>query len=268
MIVTTAPKATEIMIKNASEAARVFGAEFRPRGRNSVSNMLKKVNEPVLIAEANRLIYYKDLNTEPFFYHPNSAMFRAKSYLKTKKDPFINACGLKNGMSVADMTLGLGSDTVLASLVVGKTGKVFGTEANPVISYILKEGLRTYQTNHDLINQAMRRIKVMNRHHLDWLAEQPDSSVDVVYFDPMFEEDVKGSPGILPLKHLALSSPADGSSFLKVLSEAKRVAKVRVVLKDHYRSRRFEEGSFTVSVRTSATYHFGVWEKSRDGIMD
>ena len=84
-----------------------------------------------------------------------------------------------------------------------------------------------------------------------------DHSVDVVYFDPMFDENIIESNGIRELTHLA----ATHSLTDKILQEAKRVARKRVVLKDHYRSPRFEQFSFNVCKRKTAKFHYGYIEK-------
>ncbi|MGQ0516376.1 class I SAM-dependent methyltransferase, partial [Bacillus sp. D-CC] len=75
-----------------------------------------------------------------------------------------------------------------------------------------------------------------------------------VYLDPMFEETVIESDGIKGLKHFALYHDITDET----IAEAKRVARKRVVLKDHFRSSRFEKHNFHVYKRKSAKFHFGV----------
>ncbi|TMW73291.1 class I SAM-dependent methyltransferase [Alteribacter natronophilus] len=266
MIVTTAPKATPVMLRRAEEASSALSIPYVERGRFSVTGLQKKWRCPVLVAESSRLTLHNP-GTGPLFYHPNAAMIRAKVFLKTGEDPMIGAAGLEQGMSFADMTLGLGADALVASLAVGKCGKVFGTEHNPVLSHIVKEGLREFETGVPSVNEAMRRIRVFAHHHLKWLKTMPESSVDVVYFDPMFTEQVSGADGLSPLKNL-VSTVSDTAEFHQAVREARRVARKRVVLKDHFRSGRFQEGGFSVEVRPSATYHFGVWNKQDSAIMD
>ena len=57
----------------------------------------------------------------------------------------------------------------------------------------------------------------------------------------MFEETVIESDGIKGLKHFALYHDITDET----IAEAKRVARKRVVLKDHFRSSRFEKHNFT-----------------------
>ena len=48
------------------------------------------------------------------------------------------------------------------------------------------------------LQTAMKRIQVKHADCADYLRELPDSSVDVIYFDPMFHEPVETSDGIAP----------------------------------------------------------------------
>jgi hypothetical protein len=72
----------------------------------------------------------------------------------------------------------------------------------------------------------------------------------------MFEETIEESVGLVPLKHIANYSPLEKET----INEAKRVAKRRIVLKDHWKSKRFEQHGFHVLVRKSAKFHYGVIE--------
>ncbi|WP_096435321.1 class I SAM-dependent methyltransferase [Alteribacter populi] len=267
IVVTTAPKETTRMMTRAVHAQDALSAPLIKRGHASVTRIMEKYKAHVVVAEQDRLMLYTATDSAPFFYHPNSAMFRAKAFLKTGHDPFVDAAKLREGMTVADGTIGLGSDAVLASLAVKKSGKVFGTEVNPILAYMIEEGLKSYKVEPNVIENALRRIQVINEHHQAWLKKQETSSIDVVYFDPMFQETVKGSSGIQALKQLAYNDE-DDILFGQTIREAKRVARQRVVLKDHFRSRRFNALGLTQQIRPSATYHFGVWEKQTNGIMD
>ena len=56
----------------------------------------------------------------------------------------------------------------------------------------------------------------------------------------MFEESILESDGIRTLTHFAVTH----SLTEEIIEEAKRVARNRVVLKDHFRSLRFEQFGF------------------------
>src|SRR5262249_39484281 len=150
--------------------------------------------------------------------------------------PFADAAKLSKGMTVLDCTLGLASDSIVASFLVGREGSVTGTEGQKYLAYIVKEGLKTWDTGIPQMNEAMERINVIQAASLDYLKGLNDASVDCVYFDPMFEESIIGSVGIKALTHFAIYNDLDEET----MEEALRVAKFRVVLKDHFRSSRFE----------------------------
>ena len=73
----------------------------------------------------------------------------------------------------------------------------------------------------------------------------------------MFDESILESNGIRELTHLA----APHSLSENIIQEAKRVARKRVVLKDHFRSPRFEQFGFNVCKRKTAKFHYGFIEK-------
>jgi hypothetical protein len=81
-----------------------------------------------------------------------------------------------------------------------------------------------------------------------------DNSFDVVYFDPMFQEQIDESNGINGIKAIALYTTLTPMA----IQEAKRVAKQKVVLKDHWKSSRFEEHGFTVQKRKTSKFHYGT----------
>ena len=103
----------------------------------------------------------------------------------------------------------------------------------------------------------MRRIELKSSLALDFLKTLPDNSYDCVYFDPMFEENISESHGIKGLAGLAVYEPLSEET----IHHAYRVARERVVLKDHYRSSRFEQFGFDVQIRKTAKFHFGILEK-------
>lgn len=254
MIITTAGRTNEQMIQIAIEIAEKLNIQYEPRNKKSITYMQKTFLDDVLVVGKERLEYYKIGIREPFFFHPNSAMFRVKRIINLENDPFIEATNLTYGSTFLDCTLGLGSDSITASFVVGDLGKVVGLEQSQIIAYVVQTGLKTWKTELEELNQAMRRISVKNCDHLTFLKQQPTNSFDVVYFDPMFDEEIKTSNGIESIRSLASYIPLSKDA----IEEAKRVAKKRVVLKDHFRSERFAQYHFHVYRRKTAKFHYGV----------
>ncbi|WP_338789449.1 class I SAM-dependent methyltransferase [Metabacillus sp. FJAT-53654] len=258
MIVTTSSRPDDQLIQTAMEIAFELNGSYVKRSKQAVEYLKKNYRDNTLVVGKSRLeLHFLDQNN-PLFFHPNSAMFRIKRLLKGEKDPFSEACNLQVGDSFLDCTLGLASDSIVASYIVGKEGIVKGIEESSSLAYIVKTGLQQWETGLEVLDNAMKRIDVSSNDHLTFLRGCPNNSYDVIYFDPMFEETIEESIGILPLKSIANFTPLKKEA----INEAKRVAKRRIVLKDHWRSTRFEENGFIVNIRKSAKFHYGVIEIS------
>lgn len=256
MIVTTAGRTNDEMVDLAKKTALELNVTFIDRKKRSIAKLQNQTNEDVLVVGKNRIEIYPLHGDEPLFFHPNSAMFRMKRIMKGEHDPFIQASGLTQGNSILDCTLGLGSDSIVASLVVGGTGKVTSLEGNKYLYYLLKGGLKSWDTGNTIMNEAMARIDVMHENYESFLTSCPPNSFDIVYFDPMFEEKIDESEGIRGLRNFAIYSTLSPEA----IEAAKRVAKKKVVLKDHWKSEQFEKYGFTVYKRKTAKFHFGVIE--------
>jgi 16S rRNA G966 N2-methylase RsmD len=256
MIVTTAGRTNKEMIEKAKQIANELRIRYVTRNKSSVEAIQRQWHDDVLVVGKNRLEIRPMNGDEPLFFHPNSAMFRVKRILRGESEPFLQATKLTKGMSFLDCTLGLASDSIVASTVVGESGKVTGIEGNRYIAYLVKHGLQHWDSGLEKMNEAMRRIQVIQNDYRTFLASLPDRSFDVVYFDPMFEEAILESDGIKGIKPFALYTELTE----EVIAEAKRVARKRVVLKDHWKSTRFERFDFTVYVRKTAKFHFATIE--------
>lgn len=257
MIITTAGRTNNEMIQLANEYAKDLQIPFVDRRKLSVEEIMAQEIDDVLVVGKNRLEIYPLYHPhEPIFFHPNSAMFRVKRLIRGEDDPLVHAARLDKGMTILDCTLGLGSDSIVASSVVGKSGRVVGIEGNRYTAFLLQHGLKVWESGNDEMKLAMSRIEVVHRNHLAFLKEQQNNSFDVVYFDPMFDEKIEESDGIKGLRIIALYTDI----LEEAIEEAKRVAKKRVVLKDHWKSTRFEKFGFSVYRRKTSKFHFGVIE--------
>ena len=134
---------------------------------------------------------------------------------------------------------------------------ITGCEGNRFLAYLMKVGLQTWSDGDPSIIKAMRRIGLTYSLAIDVLKTLPDNSYDCVYFDPMFEENILESDGIKGMRNLALYEELTKET----IDHAYRVAKERVVLKDHFRSLRFEQFGFQVHIRKNAKFHFGILKK-------
>jgi hypothetical protein len=257
MFVTTAGRTNRQMTEKAIETAVSLGVDFIPRNKKSISNLQSLADSDCIVVGKERLELFGKGANQPFFFHPNSAMFRIKRLMNGEHDPFVTASGLDKGMSFLDCTLGLASDSIVASFVVGETGKVTGVEAQPFLAYLVKTGLDSWDSGLAAMNEAMKTIHVINDNAHNILRSLQNESADIVYFDPMFEESILESDGIKTLGEFAIHEDIQE----EMINEAIRVARKRVVMKDHYRSSRFEKFGFQVLRRKTAKFHFGWIEK-------
>jgi SAM-dependent methyltransferase len=188
-------------------------------------------------------------------FHPNLAIIRILQGLRGEQDRFLAATNLKSGQTFLDATLGLGTDALVAAWQVGRSGKVMAFENSPLLAALMKEGLHSLKAKQlptitnpnkqkawqELI-LASQRIEVIWGDHQSLLAELPDSSFDVIYFDPMFRHTREKSSSIQPLHRYSDHRPLQAET----IKEACRVACSRVVLKERKGSSEFARLGFEV----------------------
>lgn len=253
IIVTTAGRPTETTIMFAKEAASKLNLPYIERQKRTVIQLQNQYVSHVLVATKKRWEYYGLNTTEPFFFHPSSAMFRIKRLERGETDPLVDVCTLKEGDSFLDCTLGYASDSLIASFIVGESGSVTGCEASPVLAFILQEAFHSQRTDHLEYLSLMERIQVVPEEATSFLKKQQDNSYDVVYLDPMFESTIKESGNISPLRHVGIQDELTEAW----INEAVRVARKRVVLKTHYSSQWFEQFGFNQVIRKNTKFHYG-----------
>ncbi|MBT2575379.1 class I SAM-dependent methyltransferase [Bacillus sp. ISL-51] len=251
-MITTSYRPSDDTIRTAQTLAKKLNDSYCSRNKQPIEKMLKNAENDLLVIGKERFELYTKRGGK-FFFHPNTAMFRAKRFLRGEVEPMLKASGLSEGDSFLDCTLGLASDAILASMAVGESGTVVGVEKNKLVSLLVKTGLHTWETDIETLQTAMKRIKVEHADCAAYLQSLPDSSVDVIYFDPMFHEPIETSDGIGPLRAFA----EDGFNE-ECIQHAVRAARKCVVLKDHWKSPRFERYGFKVLKRKTALFHFGV----------
>ncbi|WP_010093119.1 class I SAM-dependent methyltransferase [Ornithinibacillus scapharcae] len=256
MIITTSGKPTSEIIAKAKQLSIEYGIPYKPRHGISIKSFKNQYLDDTVVVGSDKIIISPLSSNNNVFFHPNLAIVRAKRVLKGEHEPLLSTAKLKEGMSFLDCTLGLASDSIIASLAVGDTGKVIGIEGNEMLSFLVKEGLRSFQSGNSTIDQAMRRISVFNQDHLFFLKNQPTNSIDVVYFDPMFQEAIDTSNGIDIIKEHTIMADISHD----IITEAKRVAIERVILKDHWKSNRFAQYGFTQFKRKTSLFHYGSIE--------
>lgn len=252
-VITTGGRPDEQSRNLAIEAAKVLGYDVIERNKRSIARIQRDYESAVLVAGSNRYDLYRVGMEQPLFFHPNSAAFRLKRMMNGETDPLIDVAQLKNGDSFLDCTLGLGSDSIIASFVVGNSGKVQGIEGDADIAFITGRGLKSYDSQSDALKEAMQHVQVIHADAIKFLESQPDASWDIVYIDPMFSKPIDESSNFTPLRKVGLQS----SLTEKWVAEAKRVSKRRVVVKDRFDSPIFDTFKLDRIVRPNTKFHFG-----------
>ncbi len=243
VIVTTSLGMNEILVFQARKIAEQLQLDYQERKKRSVQSFLTEA-DAVLVLYQDQLIL-EQKNGQRLFFHPDTAMLRIKS----GRDPLLELVG-EQPKTVLDCTMGLASD----SLVLASGGhRITALESSFWPHFIVSHGLQTTDTGNTQLNQAMRSIQTVCTDSLIYLKTQLSKSVDVVYFDPMFSEDIKESQNLIGIT--ALANPARLTA--EVVEEAKRVAREKIILKAHFRDSIFEELGFLRQVRPNQKFHYG-----------
>jgi hypothetical protein len=239
-IATTGRKWNRSSEKLAREMAERLNIPYAERGRTNIPELCQSYDAKFALVAKKGLLTLVTPEAELFF-HPNMAHLRLKNLRFGDGDRMAEAMDLKPGMDVLDCTLGFGADAIVASSVVGDSGSVTGLESQPLIEAVVGYGLANYTNDTDTVIAAMRRVKTVCTEAYEYLKAQPDNSVDVIYFDPMFRHPFAESKNIAPLRPVANKNPLK----LETIAEARRVARQRVVLKESSKSREFARLGFT-----------------------
>ena len=222
-------------------------------GCNWLTKPIPDKNTPIL--NITRQAVFLQNEGECLSFHPSMALLRLLNIFRGESDRYLEATGLSPGDILLDATLGLGTDALIGAWAVGEKGRVLAVEHSPILSAIVQDGLASLikgplpqvknpnkRKAWHVLSQAARRIQIHWGNHVDFLKHQPDSSVDVVYFDPMFRLTRIQSSSIRPLHYWsnleALSEEA--------VYEARRVARKRIVLKERKNSSEFARLGFTI----------------------
>ena len=169
MIVTTAGRTNKEMTAYAEQIAIDLQSSFLVRNDRPIYELHEQYKQDILVVGKNRLVIFPQGTEESFFFHPNSAMFRVKRLMRGEHDPFLQAAQLEKGMTVLDCTLGMASDSIVASYAVGESGQVTGLEGNRYMAYLIEKGLQQWDAGVTEMTEAMQRITVKHTEHLSFL---------------------------------------------------------------------------------------------------
>lgn len=258
IVVTTTREAEENLIVKAKRIAEELSIPYINRGNLSVKKtLLKGKADYLLVVEKDKISINKEDGI--LFWHPNMSELKIKSIKQGNKEALTEAVRLTEGSSILDCTLGLGGDSLVFAYVVGENGIVVGTEVNKYIAYLTKKGLETYKNDHGVTPDYMKYVQVVNESYEEYLLRQGDNSFDVVYFDPMFKKPNKKSESINAFRDFA----DKGGLTKKILNEALRVCRKRVVIKERYGENDFDKLGIKMfyGSRRKGSIIYGVIEK-------
>jgi 16S rRNA (guanine1516-N2)-methyltransferase len=234
-----------------------LGGRWVPRRQFSLSKLRRRYTEDeIMLLTEQEIRYFSADHHLPLFFHPSTAAIRIKRMLKGEADSLISIAGLTEGDTVLDCTAGLASDSILFYYAVGVSGKVTALESTRTLVMLLQEGLTHYESDIAAINSAMRRITIIHAEYLAYLQGMPAGSVDVIYFDPMFRLPIVESSAISPLRDIANAEALS----VEAIAEAKRVARKKVIFKEHKDSKEFARLDFAKVFRSQTNIAYGVIE--------
>ncbi len=234
-IIATTTQSIDYLAPDFRAFLKESGISYVPRQRKSLARIQAENQvSAVIVWETPGPVMY--LNGSKFFFHPSMAKVRISAFRKNETpDPLIQACELKEDDHFLDCTLGLGADAIVASYFTPR-GKVVGVESSTAVSFIVKWGMRLYESNMLWLQETIQRIQVINQEHTQYLKDMEDNSFDIVYFDPMFRIPLMKSQAISPLREAANSAPLSEEA----VAQACRVARRKVVIKERKGSSEFE----------------------------
>jgi len=233
-VVTTSHKPRRKQIEIAKKLSKDLGVDYVPR--RALSEIMKKgeVDFYYVVERDGRIVIrWKE---GEFFFHPATAKVRMRNLNAGGKDYLIESLKLEGYETVLDVTFGLGAEAILIAHFLPK-GKVIGLEKSIHVYRVVRWGIENYVSKTDWINDALKRITVINADFREYIKDLKDDSVDVVYCDPMFENPVYESNSINPIRPFASYDTLDKDD----LKEMLRVAKKRVVIKSHIKDTLFKK---------------------------
>ncbi|MDQ6418113.1 class I SAM-dependent methyltransferase [Paenibacillus sp. LHD-117] len=255
MIVTTAPVPTMRTIEQSKRLAVELSAQHVPRRGASVRKLLERSGDGRAIVVTDREIrFYDGDEAPPLYFHPSMAFIRVKRLRKGETDLLIELSGCLPGDRVIDCTAGMAADALVFSYAVGESGSVVALESEPILCAVVREGLAAYESGLDDVDAAMKRIRLLCREHSRFLADQPDNSADIVYFDPMFRQPILESSAIGAFRSIANMDALTE----EVVNQAKRVARKTVIMKEHQGSKEFERLGFERRHVNTSKIAYGV----------
>ena len=227
LFVTTSLRPSTTQTERAEQLAAELDCPIAMRKKEGLEKFFGRFPDAdrALIVQGDRLML-ESRGGSRFFHHPNMAALRLKNVRGGQRDLLLDAARLGPGDEVLDATLGFAGEATLCAWATGV--EVHGIEAVPEVGIVLRDGLQRTITQSEILNAAMRRVKVVHlAHHAEFLRACPSSRYDVICFDPFFDAPTSPVESLVTLKAFGEHGPL----LPETLAEAIRVARKRVIVK-------------------------------------
>ena len=235
-ILTTSQKSNEVIQEEAKALASSMHMTYIKRGKTSIPALFRSHQcEYVAVLSGTSLTIYFSENQQHSF-HLSMAQLRILRIERGEGDHLVNAVQIildrkevheGQQFTFLDSTIGLASDSIIVSYAF-PNAQIQGLEGSFPIWLATSYGLEHYVHSEDSVTNALRRIKVHHDTFENYLPNLPDNSIDIIYFDPMFEVPVEESPQFKPLRGHTVESHIDDI----IMSSAMRVARYGVIIKE------------------------------------
>ena len=220
IVVTTSVKTNNELNEKAHNIAKFLNFNYIPRNKRTIKQMLIQA-DGVVVVYKTKLSYFE--GDKELFFHLDTSALKIKN---NDNEPLIEIIGSEK-QNILDCTMGLAGDSIILSYY---EHKVMTLEKNKIIYLI-----------------------VSNVDSVKFLKNCPDNSFDIVYFDPMFSHNIEESKNLAGIETLA-NQDFPTADFL---TEAKRVAKKKVIVKAHFKDDIFEKFDFIRLTRKNTKFHYG-----------
>lgn len=156
----------------------------------------------------------------------NSIDLRTGSGGLSRKQPLARAIG-RSSRSVLDATAGFGHDAFLLACL---GWNVYAVERHPIIFMLLEESLQSTRRSLKTEKILCNRLKIHHQEAIQWLEDERNPKVDVIYMDPMFDEKPSSALPKKPaqiLRRVVSRDPDAKELFMTAMKHASK----RVVVK-------------------------------------
>lgn len=229
LAVTTSVKPALAIESQAQSIADELQVLYLARQGRALPELFEAAQaERLLIAGSDHLRLRDRATGTEYYFHPNMFLIRGSNVLRGEPDHFLEATGLRAGDSLLDCTLGFASESALASLIVGKTGRIVGLESVPELALLTRIGIQTFPMHSLELGAALRRVQALPADYRDYLQKCPENAFDAVYFDPFFEKRLSGSEdSVSPLFRFGNPAPLDAAAVQSACHAARRCVVIK-----------------------------------------